>query len=173
MKPIRFMVALMAIVISTAAFNSANAQNIRHSNGNRTENRQQMHKGDNHGGHDAHHGNNHYQTPTHHAQGPQHHDAHHNGHNDRYAYHNHYDHYNHYAHDHYYYDRCHGYVAYHARPSHIHHMCAGYVPVVGHVVDALPPHHVICEVDGFRFYRALGHIFRPIVIGGIIHFIVE
>lgn len=159
MRTLRIMVAVMAIAFSTAAFNSVSAQNIRRDNGARHNSHQPAHAGG-HNSAPAHHSGNKAYNYGHHNNGPVHH-------ND--AHHNHYVVNHHDAHFH-----GHSYAHYdHMHHATIHHMHHGYVPVVGHIVDYLPSDYVVINVDGIRLYRALGHIFRPISIGGVIHFVIE
>lgn len=55
----------------------------------------------------------------------------------------------------------------------VHHVCHSYVPEVGHIVDAVPAGYVSINAGGVNLYCALGHIFRPIIIDGIMRYIVE
>lgn len=203
MRTLRYMVAMMAIVICTSALNVVNAQNTRQqSSASRTEANHHRDGGQrgvekrggerrNHDGHmnqGGHHNNGHMNQGGHHNNGHLNHGGghHYDGHMNHHGGHNGYHSPAHHYHNHCYrrYDRpvCHYYhnrpvyvhhEYYYTRPVHVHHMCRSYVPVVGHVVDCLPDNYVELTIDGCNVFRALGYIFRPVTLNGVLRFVVE
>lgn len=176
MKTMNILVAMMTIAIGTAAINEASAQN--HSNITRsrnTENSKQTEKIQkdnkqisqqpcNYGKIKVGHVNN---NITHHTSNQVTHVTHHATPK--------------YVHN----KKQHVVVHHHTQPTYIvehythpthvvvHHVDHRYTPIRGHVVDLLPVGSVSINVDGVSLYCAMGYIFRPIIIDGLIRYLVE
>lgn len=187
MKAINILVASMAIVFSTAAMNEVSAQNSGRQTSKTVKEQRQtttVHNNEKQTT-TAHHNNKHtHTTPqAHHNEktgkathaphpnyGRAHHTSIHNAH-----IHNH---------QHYIPSTPVTHVVHHNQPTHlvvehhnpvrvIHHVYDGYVPQVGHIVDILPAGYVCMNVNGVTLYYALGYTFRPIIIDGMIRYLVE
>lgn len=168
-------VILMTIAICTAASNTAIAQD-RHHNGHNSARIENHNNGGrnhhnpapqmgNHGGKAHHNGgmHGHAMAPQHHSSSAIHHGGPIRGHHSGMAFRG--------GHRPYYHMHRYTRVRYpHALPAYVHYRSYSVLPAIGAILTDLPLNAVEVLINGNYYYSALGLLFRPFYIDGIMHF---